>query len=84
MRGYPFDPSPGGEPAGRVPLPDEVDGGGVFKTARVFAERLRWSSAIARLDGEISVSAATGHRAPEGPHGRRRTHQADRSRGLRY
>lgn len=58
MRGYPFDPPPGGEPAGRIRLLDDEDGDGVFETARVFADRLHWPSGIACFNGGIFVSAA--------------------------
>lgn len=58
MRGYPFDPPPGGEPAGRIRLLDDADGDGAFEIARVFADRLHWPSGIACFNGGIFVSAA--------------------------
>ncbi len=58
MRGYPFDPPPGGGPAGRIRLLADEDGDGVFETARVFADRLHWPSGIACFKGGIFVTAA--------------------------
>ncbi len=58
MRGYPFDPPPGGGPAGQIRLLDDEDADGVFETARVFADRLHWPSGIACFDGGIFVTAA--------------------------
>ena len=57
MRGYPFDPPPGGEPAGRIRLLDDTRAG-VFETARVFADRLHWPSGIACFNGGIFVTEA--------------------------
>lgn len=58
MRGYPFDPPPGGGPAGRIRLLDDDDGDGFFETDLVFADRLHWPSGIACWDGGIFVTAA--------------------------
>ena len=58
MRGYPFDPPPGGGPAGQIRLLDDEDADGVFETARVFADRLHWPSGIACFNGGIFVTAA--------------------------
>ena len=58
MRGYPFDPPPGGGLAGRIRLLEDLDSDGTFETARVFAEGLRWPSGIACFDGGIFVTAA--------------------------
>lgn len=58
MRGYPFDPPPGGGAAGRIRLLEDEDADGVFETARVFADRLHWPSGIACWNGGIFVTAA--------------------------
>ena len=58
MRGYPYDPPPGGGPAGRVRLLTDADGGGTFEDSRVFADRLHWPSGIACWRGGIFVTAA--------------------------
>ena len=58
MRGYPFDPPPGGEFAGRIRLLDDEDSDGVFETAQIFADRLHWPSGIACFNGGIFVTAA--------------------------
>ena len=58
MRGYPFDPPPGGGHAGRIRLLDDIDADGIFETARIFADSLHWPSGIACFDGGIFVSAA--------------------------
>lgn len=58
MRGYPLDPPPGGEAAGRIRLLEDRDEDGFFETARVFADRLHWPSGIACFDGGVFVTAA--------------------------
>ncbi len=58
MRGYPFDPPPGGRAAGRIRLLEDEDADGVFETARVFADGLHWPSGIACFNGGIFVTAA--------------------------
>ena len=58
MRGYPFDPPPGGGPAGQIRLLDDEDSDGVFETARIFADGLHWPSGIACFNGGIFVTAA--------------------------
>ena len=58
MRGYPFDPPPGGGAAGRIRLLDDQDGDGYFETAGVYADGLHWPSGIACWNGGIFVTAA--------------------------
>lgn len=58
MRGYPFDPPPGGEDAGRIRLLEDRDADGVFERARVFADGLHWPSGVACWKGGIFVTAA--------------------------
>ena len=58
MRGYPFDPPPGGGLEGRIRLLEDNDGDGVFESSRVFADGLHWPSGIACWNGGIFVTAA--------------------------
>ncbi len=58
MRGYPFDPPPGGEDAGRIRLLEDRDADGVYETSRVFADGLHWPSGIACWKGGVFVTAA--------------------------
>ncbi len=58
MRGYPNDPPPGGQPAGRIRLLQDTDWDGVYETSRIFADRLHWPSGIACWNGGIFVTAA--------------------------
>ena len=58
MRGYPFDPPPGGGAAGRIRLLEDLDADGVFETDHVLADRLHWPSGIACWNGGIFVTAA--------------------------
>ena len=60
MRGFPFDPPPGGWLAGRVPLWDDEEADGVFETARICADSLHWLSGIGCRNGGILVTAAPG------------------------
>lgn len=58
MRGYPFDPPPGGGSVGRIRLLEDRDTDGVFETVSVFADGLHWPSGIACFDGGVFVTAA--------------------------
>ncbi|MDE0102070.1 MAG: HEAT repeat domain-containing protein [Bryobacterales bacterium] len=58
MRGYPYDPPPGGQAAGRIRLLEDTDWDGVYETSRLFADRLHWPSGIACWNGGIFVTAA--------------------------
>lgn len=57
MRGYPYDPPPGGGVPGRVRMLEDKDGDGYYETATVFAENVHWPSGIACWKDGIFVAA---------------------------
>ena len=57
MIDYPYGDAEGNPPQGRIRLLEDVDGDGRYERSRVFADRLRWPTAVACWDGGVLVAS---------------------------
>ena len=57
MRGYPYDPPPGGGAAGRIRLLTDTNADGVFESSVIFADRVHWPSGVACWNGGVFILA---------------------------
>ncbi len=57
MIDYPYGDAEGNPPQGRVRMLEDVDGDGRYERSTVFAERLRWPTAVALWDGGVLVAS---------------------------
>ncbi len=57
MRGYPYDPPPGGGVLGRLRVLEDTDGDGRFDKSSIFADKVHWPSGIACWKDGIFVAA---------------------------
>jgi putative membrane-bound dehydrogenase-like protein len=57
MIDYPYGDAEGNPPQGRIRLLEDADGDGRYEKSSVFAERLRWPTAVACWDGGVLVAS---------------------------
>ena len=57
MIDYPYGDAEGNPPQGRIRLLEDVDGDGRYERSTVYADRLRWPTAVACWDGGVLVAS---------------------------